>query len=171
MIDLASSDVRQVSAVKEELIGTREALEYEAQMHKPSSTIGSPLLEPPDSLLSTASILLTGKYRIAAITKEMLSLLYGQKSIAHQDLIRMRAKIKAVSDGLKAGIDKIPCTPRRTSSNLSFHRRGALQSDESQLDSWARLYMSILTHRSWMLACHPLLKKTVTEIWRDIEPE
>jgi hypothetical protein len=55
--------------------------------------------------------------------------------------------------------------------NFAFHHIGTLKSDESQLDGWARLYMSLLTHRSWMLACHPMLKKTISEIWRDIEPE
>jgi hypothetical protein len=65
----------------------------------------------------------------------------------------MRLKIRAMGNELKAGINKIPCTPLRTSSNFAFHHR-VLQSNESQLDSWARLYMSILTHRSWMLACH-----------------
>ena len=77
MIDFASSDVRQVSGLKEELIGTQEASEYEARMHKSSGAIGPSGSEPPDSMLSTASILLAAKYRMAAITKEMLSLLVG----------------------------------------------------------------------------------------------
>ena len=83
----------------------------------------------------------------------LISSQYGQKSISRQDLTRMRLKIRAMGDELKAGINKIPCTPRRTPSNFAFHHR-IFQSDESQLNSWARLHMSMLTHRSWMLACH-----------------
>ena len=171
MIDLASSDVREPSRVIEELMGTREALEYDTQVLKSSGTVGQPAPTMPDSMVSTGGILLSGKYRMAAVTKEILSLVYGQKSINHQDLIRLRAKIRAVVDELKAGISKIPCTPLRTVSNFTFHQRRALRSDESQFDNWARLYMTVLTHRSWMLACHPVLKKSISEIWRDIEPE
>lgn len=171
MIDLGSSDVRQLSRVKEELIGTREALEYDAQVLKSSGTVGQPAPTLPDSMVSTDSILLSGKYRMAAVTKEILSLVYSQKSVNHQDLIRLRAKLRAVVDELKAGISKIPCTPLRAASNFVFHPRRALRSDESQLDNWARLYMAASTDKSWMLACHPVLKKTIGEIWRDIEPE
>jgi hypothetical protein len=103
MIDLSASDVRRVSVLKEELIGTREAAEYEAQGLKSSGMSGQLWLETPGSMLSTNSILLVGKYRMAAVTKEILSLVYGQRSINHQDLIRMRAKIRAVVDELKAG--------------------------------------------------------------------
>jgi hypothetical protein len=79
--------------------------------------------------------------------------------------------VKASSDELKTRINRIPSTPRPVSSSLSFHSRAALQNGESYLDSWARLYISLLTDRTWILACHPALKKTFTEIWRDIEPE
>lgn len=168
MIDFSSCDVRQPSELKEELIGTRVGLEYETQLRQSGGRID---LSGSESMFSTCSILLAGKYRVAAVTKEMLSLIYGQKAIAHQDLIRMRARFRAVSDELKARINRIPCTPRRTSSDFLYHSRAAQESGDSHLDSWARLYMSLLTDRSWILACHPVLKKPVAEIWRDIEHE
>lgn len=62
MIDLATSDVRPVSEVKEELIGTPGALEYEAQLRQYSGHIDR---SGSESMFSTASILHRGKYNMA----------------------------------------------------------------------------------------------------------
>ena len=59
MIDISLCDVRQVRELKEELIGTREGLEYEAQRGKASSSAS------PSTYFSTSSILLRGKFQMA----------------------------------------------------------------------------------------------------------
>jgi hypothetical protein len=168
MIDFSSSDVRLPSELKEELIGTREGLEYETLLSQSSGRIDQ---SGSESMFSTCSSLRVGKYRVAAVTKEMLSLIYSQKAITNQELITMRARFRAVIDELKVRISRIPCTPRPTSSNFPYHSRAAQERGDTYIDSWARLYMSLLADRIWMIACHPVLKKSVTEIWRNIEHE
>lgn len=111
MIDFSSSDVRQVSGLKEELIGTQEASEYGARMHKSSGAIGPSSSEPPDSMLSTASILLAAKYRMAAITKEMLSLFVG--------ILQFLFRLPDGFGGFKTQITPhTRLTPRESSSEL-----------------------------------------------------
>lgn len=62
MIETSASDVRPVSDLKEELIGTPEALEYEDRLRQTGIHTDQPGSE---SLFSTASILYRGKYNMA----------------------------------------------------------------------------------------------------------
>jgi hypothetical protein len=67
MIDLSLCDVKQVSELKEELVGTREGLEYEAQPHKSGGQTGQSGSQSHESIFSTSSILVMAKYKVAGM--------------------------------------------------------------------------------------------------------
>ena len=64
MIDLSTSNVRPVSELENEFIGTPEALGYEARLRQSSAHVDQPASSWPESMVSTASILQQGKYNI-----------------------------------------------------------------------------------------------------------
>ena len=175
LIDRESWDVRPVSELKEEFIGTAEGLKYQKAVFEGKLTPARP--DEEGSMVSATGIFIAGKLQDAGtlskplpllqpadasvvVTRRMLTRLYGQQPIVRKDITDIQSELERSKIDLLARAARIPESPEGLPTfegNKHFNR-------------WARLLLSALSDKNWCFAYSPMLRSTISQAWLKLYP-
>lgn len=187
MIEASIWDVRAVSELKEEYIGTPEGERYEREVEagttKADSTDDYGLPEGPEgerggrrkSFVSIAGVLSRGKLNNSLLMRRILSRIFGQKALSREDIIGLRAECVAVAVDMEVRIERITQPSVLGASDSNATAADAVEGFDveyyTSFAKWSRQLLAAITDRRWVLVLHPLLKEPVRKIWAGLEPQ
>nr|POE87925.1 putative transcriptional regulatory protein [Quercus suber] len=149
VIELSSWDVREVSELKEEYIGTSVGIQYENSVRE-----GTRLPDSADN-----------PHFETVVTRRTLYRLLSGKPLSTDEVLSLRKNITYLFDELKARIARIsePLPGMMGESHL-----GATYSNNPAFNRFARLLLSAKVDDMYCLVCHPMLKSSVFQIWESL---
>ncbi|KAI5306713.1 hypothetical protein KEM56_007485 [Ascosphaera pollenicola] len=107
-------DVRMTSEVKDILIGTRKAVEYEDAVdggkRKPDDPDDAGICGGP-SMVNVYYLAVKGKYKMSQATRRILRIQLGTKPITRRDMEELRNILVSLQAELRAIIQRIPMSP------------------------------------------------------------
>ena len=185
-IENAYWDVRTISEVKDHLIGTAPAIEYEKGL---ASDDRQPLsVDQPDdvdqnALVSTSGTFATGKYQdagkytnldykcadaVSVTSKHLLTKLFEQRPMTRSDVAQIRLELEKLKTKLLERIRRIP----RSIAGLDTEEPPtmATYSGNAALNKWARLVLSGLCDKNWCFFYHPVVHSAISRIWAQLRP-
>ena len=160
-------DVRDTSEVKDTLIGTIEADQYErmvaAKMRAPDSP-DSPTVCGGSSMVNVYYLCARGKYTMARAVRRILKIQLGTKPVTRSDMEELRSILLDLQLKLRSIVNRIPDSFNSLSGYAVYRSPGGLTSTETELPgegsvgcaeqyhspvlmsfhSWARVLLSLL---------------------------
>ncbi|KAF2232672.1 hypothetical protein EV356DRAFT_504934 [Viridothelium virens] len=171
LVDTASWDVRPLSELKDEYIGTIEGSLYEEGLSKglqPLAHTDQPDTSIPKSLVSPGGILVEGKLRTSSLMRQFLAKLCHNSPPSQMVAVELRLMLKDLTQDLQSRIERIEIASVTTGSDRDHHVE---RSHAARLHSWARLLLSTFADGLWTFTCHPLLSRHLTDVWPTIFDE
>ncbi|KAI2008618.1 hypothetical protein LOZ39_005584 [Ophidiomyces ophidiicola] len=181
-------DVRIASDVKDTLIGTPEALEYERAIAESRRNPDRP--NDPNvcgnSMVNVYYICAKGKYVMARAIRKILRIQLGTKPVTRKDMEDLRSILMDLQADLRGLVDRIPIPkvdagqpdpkyPPASAGNKSIKAdlpNGGPGCHEQYHTSvlaafhkWARILLSLFVDKAFCVAYQPFLKNAKSKIW------
>jgi hypothetical protein len=94
--------------------------------------------------------------------------IYGTPVLTKQDTVEGKLDFQQNTKELWQRINRIPDSASWESPGSSPGSEGAIADREIRLNRYARHLLSTLIDRYWVLVCHPMVFKPLTEAWPGI---
>ncbi|EFW14094.1 hypothetical protein D8B26_002525 [Coccidioides posadasii str. Silveira] len=179
-------DVRIASDVKDTLIGSPEAVEYERLVSENRRKPDRP--NDPNvcgnSMVNVYYICARGKYVMARAIRKVLRIQLGTKPVTRKDMEDLRSILMDLQTDLHALVDRIPIpklVSKRNTNPKSLAGLATLKPDlpnggpgcHEQYHSsvlaafhkWARILLSLFVDKAFCVAYQPFLKNARSKIW------
>ncbi|KAK5166846.1 uncharacterized protein LTR77_007575 [Saxophila tyrrhenica] len=169
LLDLQAWDVRGISEVKEQFVGTPVGANYTLAVRNRTQTHHS-VVDPSQpgydrSMVSTTGILAAGKLRYTLVMRRTLARLFSNVPLTTTALVAMRSEFKLLGEDLNWRISRIP-------DSSSTSARQLTTSDDFEnnpiLNRWARLLLSVYMDQAFSIICHPVLRSQLGYLWPDL---
>ncbi|KAF2811337.1 uncharacterized protein BDZ99DRAFT_273857 [Mytilinidion resinicola] len=157
LIDRDSWDVRMLSEVRDELLGTVAALQYEEKLREGSCQPQKVL--DPDSMVSPASIFARGKIEDTLFARELLNKTFGPKPMTSDDL-------KSTQQELERFQERILKTAKR----ITISTATEAYENNNELNAWAKLVLWAMGDRYWWYMHSPVLNRAISRAWSNLLP-
>ncbi|KAK2751104.1 hypothetical protein FQN57_000179 [Myotisia sp. PD_48] len=177
-------DVRLTSEVKDSLLGSQKATDYERAVDLNFRRPDKP--DDPgvcgSSMVNVYYISAKGKYIMARAIRNILKIQLGTKPVTRKDMQDLKTILVDLQSKLHALVDRIP-VPKATKSRVdgSPDINRSLQPDLpnggpgcgeqyhtpvlAAFHKWARILLSLFVHKAFCVAYQPFLKNAKSQIW------
>ncbi|KAK2813880.1 hypothetical protein FQN50_000281 [Emmonsiellopsis sp. PD_5] len=188
-------DVRITSEVKDTLLDTPSAAEYDRmvdrEIRKPDCP-SDPNICGGQSMVNVYYLCAKGKYVMAQATRKILKIQLGTKPVTRKDMEDLRSILLELQSRLRSIIDRIPVSKATRPISRDGHNYNSAPSCSSteivpgDFDSsivgpscleqyhspvlvafhkWAKILLSLFIDKAYVLAYQPFLKNARSKIW------
>ncbi|KAL5339900.1 hypothetical protein BJX70DRAFT_362797 [Aspergillus crustosus] len=188
-------DVRETSEVKDTLLGTPEAEQYERMVRaglRPRDNPDDPTVCGGPSMVNVYCLTVRGKYIMARAVRRIMKIQLGTKPVTRRDMEELRSILLDLQVQLNSISDRIPEAKQTdTSSNASNRSWSssrspieapiidqALPGDAAPscteqyhthvlvaFHKWARIVLKLYSDKAFCIAYQPFLKNAKSRIW------
>ncbi|PLN86667.1 Zn(II)2Cys6 transcription factor [Aspergillus taichungensis] len=188
-------DVREASEVKDTLLGTPEAEEYEklvAAGMRPRDNPDDPTVCGGSSIVNVYYLSARGKYVMASAIRRIMRIQLGTKPVTRQDMEELRCILLDLQVQLNSIIDRIPepkahDLPSNSNRSWSVSSRSPaeVRTNDTELPGdgptgcseqyhtpvlvafhkWAKILLSLFIDKAFCVAYQPFLKNAKSRIW------
>jgi len=102
------------------------------------------------------------------VLRRTLARLFTRGSLTTSELVAMRSEFRMLGEDLAARIARIP---EPDPADVGQSSIGSTYENNFALNRWARLLLSAYVDEQYCIACHPVLKAPVSEIWPELYPQ
>ncbi|KAJ5950447.1 uncharacterized protein N7479_008860 [Penicillium vulpinum] len=179
-------DVRETSEVKDTLVGTAEAKQYEQAVacgQRPPDNPDDPTVCGGPSMVNVYYLSAKGKCIMAQSVRRILKIQLGTKPLTRGDMVELRSVLHDLQVKLNSIISRIPETTATEKSAASSRRAPRSPAEELPIEGpsgcpeqyhsvvlvafhkWARIILSLFIDKAFCVAYQPFLRNPRSRIW------
>ncbi|KAJ5826775.1 hypothetical protein N7447_003538 [Penicillium robsamsonii] len=179
-------DARETSEVKDTLLGTTEAKQYEQSVacgQRPPDNPDDPTVCGGPSMVNVYYLSAKGKCIMAKSVRRILRIQLGTRPLTRGDMVELRSVLHDLQVKLNSIINRIPETNATEKSAASSRRAPHSTAEELPIEGpsgcpeqyhsvvlvsfhkWARIILSLFIDKAFCVAYQPFLRNPRSRIW------